>query len=451
MKKVLIIGGVFLVIALVIVVLFQKAHHVTKLTTSSIVAHNIQYPYQKDANTLYYFTGSSFASYNLQANTTKSLTPYYFLPLSISSVRWSPNGAIFKASSYSSVDQLDKQITSRGLPDSQPVWWLCDFKTGAITPLLSPGSNTIATDAVWQNNGSAVVYIASKPPTGINGEYIPSVYRYDIQKQTNSPVATIPAPLNVPLQLLWSDGYAADFSATNQNHTKADTLKLTFASGTVDTLIDNAYTSSTISKDGQWLVYVKPTNPGSEGNSSGDLMTLNLASKQQYKVVSKYSGIFNISADNIVSYSPTQPSSPATPTSTTSVTVNTLDLASNQTNRYDVPNTAFSPSNQLAAIIPTGDASQPLILSSLYGDLTILSVGKSSSAVKINTQYLLSDPVQQTDYMTSYDQDQQVFTVYIKKTPLVNTESEVLAYIKKAGVDPNQVNIKWYPPDGYSF
>jgi hypothetical protein len=140
------------------------------LFLSQPVATNFRYPAQLSANEAYYFNGSAFLSFNLSDQSSKPLTPIYLLP-NVLDVQWSKTGALFKASSYSALDQLKPLLEQKKLPTNSSYWWSVNFATGEIKLVGSPrgpssdgaaSDGTIVSSAIWSVDGQSYYYVQTE-------------------------------------------------------------------------------------------------------------------------------------------------------------------------------------------------------------------------------------------------------------------------------------------------
>jgi hypothetical protein len=162
-RLLIVIAAVTVTIVIIIAALLgHRAATQQTLSLSQPFAVNLRYAHQASADKVYYFGGNTFKELTISTQVSRALTPTLALP-NIIDVRWSEQGALFKATNYGALDQLRPQLVARDIKTDAAYWWAIDFRTGAITLVGTPdggapeGTNVI--DALWSSDGQAYYYL----------------------------------------------------------------------------------------------------------------------------------------------------------------------------------------------------------------------------------------------------------------------------------------------------
>ncbi len=131
------------------------------LKVSRPVAIDLRYPSMSGEGKTRYFNGSAFMEFDLVSQSSRSLTPSYWLP-SIADVRWSKTGVIFQATEYGPTDDLHPVLVKNGLPTGAPYWWEMNFQTGAVNLIGNIAAmkdlGAAVDDVVWTADGKSYYY-----------------------------------------------------------------------------------------------------------------------------------------------------------------------------------------------------------------------------------------------------------------------------------------------------
>lgn len=105
------------------------------------IAVNIQQPYLSGGQ-LYFFTGSSFASLNLNTVRTTRLSNYFDTQGQITVDAWSNGSVIFSTSGTSNNDSFGSALAAAGDTISSPHWWQYNFGTQQLALINFSGADS---------------------------------------------------------------------------------------------------------------------------------------------------------------------------------------------------------------------------------------------------------------------------------------------------------------------
>lgn len=286
-KKILIIIGLA-ALTVIAFLLFGKpalSPH-RSLFLSQPIATNFRYPAQLSPTEAYYFNGSTFLSYNLTQQTSKPLSPIFALP-NVLDVQWSKSGALFKATSYSVLDQLKPILDSKNLPTNSAYWWSVNFATSEIKLIGAPhgpSTDEVITDGttisstIWASDGQKYYYIQTS--LLVNKPAINTVYVASLDKPPQ-PLAQIDGH-----NLVWADQSRIIYKvASSKTHTLN---QFNIAAKTTQVIYDNFSGPAYINTSGSiGLVIPAGLKTGSEtlAETNGPLQLLTLGDSSKPKVL----------------------------------------------------------------------------------------------------------------------------------------------------------------------
>lgn len=416
----LVIGFVFLIF------LFISLGGNGKRTLSAPFAGNINFAHQVDDKTLYYFSGSAFASYDLATHKTKPLTPLYSLPTIVDRVAISKRGAILSASGYSQVDQLYPEVVRKQLSPNGYYWWFVDFAKGTITLIGNSATGAEVRTALWQDD-STFVYTERR-----TSESILAVMRGTIGG-TETQVATLPDDgaelLGVTAtKLLYSDLAGNDMS---------NLRVLDIRSGKSTVVVKQVIDVLAVSTDGSALLITKGEQDFEPELPTGKLALYTLSSGET-KVISPDFG-----GEAVWPYDGRW----------VAVGTNTKGaLMSFANDNNKVQNTAFTdPSSKTLQVVeryqPIGQNTTGILLADSSARLRYVSKKTVTDLPKIPDLTSLAQGTTQPEFLMIYVPEALQYSVYITQNPYAANQQKAMNYFKKQGVDPYQLKIKWYAYD----
>lgn len=105
----------------------------------SKIHNNIQFPWQ-NGDSVYFFSGSLFAKYNLADNSVTRLSDYLLINQDIDSIKWSEKSVLFRSkTSTKAYDDLSLSLAGLGASKADMYWWRYDFASKTYQLLQLPG------------------------------------------------------------------------------------------------------------------------------------------------------------------------------------------------------------------------------------------------------------------------------------------------------------------------
>ncbi|MES2971837.1 MAG: hypothetical protein V4702_05950 [Patescibacteria group bacterium] len=422
-RLILILAAIIIILLLIVVALWPSQNG--QLFISDAFAANIQFP-RVNESSIKYFTGSGFAEYDLSSHKTKSLTPNYALP-NVYDVKWGTGGALFKASGYSPVDQLEPQLNQRGLaPDSQ-YWWLANFETGVISLVGSPDIEHNITDVVWLENSKQYMYLQ------FENDDAQGLYRADLGSAPALVGSIKPASA-----ILWANQSSLIIAKPNGETLDLDRLQLPALSS--EKITDDMPKRVMASENGQHIIYSQSdAKNGGEDGASKDLYHFDL-NKAKKKLVSK-----GIIAQPI--WSTSQPTFYVPLQEAENLAIVGFDAIKDKKHKFAIKDSSATPS----FVFKIGAPKKNRFLLIDNNNLAYLASGDKKefdSLPKANINFLANEKtVYRQGFYIAYFPNLNQYNIYITQEPYKANAQKALDFIKSQGVDPNQLFIKWYSDD----
>lgn len=420
-KKIWIVISFFIVGLVGLVLFLMPGHQPESLQLSKPLVHNVRYPSVIANNKLDFFTGSSFVSLNLSDYSTSALTPVMSLPV-VSDVKWSTNGALFKASGYSYQDQLSPTIIAHKLDPSKAYWWSITWAQSPKPQLvgidsLAKGQDVL--DASWSREGDIIYAVKS-----VNGS------TSEFRQQPDSPASTPLANIDKVDYILWSDNN----SVVTANGTSSSQFTITAHSIAGQQIFqESAVNLPAVSSDGQIVAFNKANKkyPNTE-LGIGDLYLKNVATKKIWLVQKKFTGYIRFDPDGSLVIHQLSGS----PNKNTDVLVFGND---HKLKKYQTKNTPFT----LAPLSLKSASNTPVV----YGtddkhDLYILAK-EAASNPNWQATVPFTQSVWQDRFSIQYDDIANKYVVTILAGPYETSRLAVLEYFRNQNLNYNQLDIIW--------
>jgi hypothetical protein len=434
MKKIILfVSATILLVIVLIVTIFFKTPTVT-FQLSDPIGSNMRFATQAGPSQINYFNGSIFITKSLVSGESKALSPVFTLP-TVTEVKWGTNGVAFKAGNYSGVDQLNKLLISAGLSTNKTYWWICDFKTGALSIV---GSNlgslnnvfTPADDVVWDTDSQSYTFLITAYPKSGPEQIIIK------QSIGSSPVQISRIPKNN--SLVSANSKVIDLIA---NADQSTLQAFEVSSKKFTKLITSYGINAKTSADGTSSTFITSTEAVSEGSGfvTGDLKAISPESDKPKLISHNVTG--SIAWDKSSEWLELGPSKNKlsgykkdSDNKLSNVQINTRKLNIDANTM-----TLMSYQNGIALLLA---ADNTAYLASV-NLISVSNLSKDTSSVQ--------KPIYTADFYSSYDDQKKQYTVYILKNPYQAGIAKSISYYQQLGVDPFQLNMKWYPYDGVTI
>jgi hypothetical protein len=427
-RKIMLLAGIvlFIVAAIGSLVFLLRPQSTNKLALSQPFASNIAHPAQIDSNTIYYFTNSGFAAYNLQNHTTQPLTPQYSLPSHISDVAISKTGALFRATGYSSVDRLYAELVKARLDPNVDYWWQVSFADGSIRLLGNPTTDALVRSANWQDDQHFVY--AEQPAPDKKLQIIQrTIQGSDTQLGTITDEAIVVAA--TPQSILF----------TLVENQKTNLHRWDIASKKSTPMLNNIVSVLASSSNGSVLAITESPQQYSPENPRGPLVLYNASTAKTTQIAPDFEGraAWNTLDDQWLAVGFDGNRKP-------------LGFMGSGAANANKP-TAFTFKQKTAEKIsftPLSIKAGNLLLVDSIQQLYYASKQLPGNLPTLPNYSQLTNNIDQPTFSTAYDSNLHQYNVYITANPYKANQDAAIAYLQGLHYDPNQLKIKWYAYDG---
>lgn len=248
---------------------------------SAPFAQNIRYPYKIDSNQIYFYTGHGFGSLDVKTGLTKQLGQPRIMPSEPTSVQWTKDGAYVQASSYTIFDELGAMVpsTSLGQDDKATYLWYVPFDGKPV--VVDKNVSTFYADP---NTGKAYYHWKINP--GADGAllrtYMPS---------TNTQAKFMDAGVDGSFKIVFAEG---ETIWAMRGYGQATTLTRYGPTSSNEDLVTNIFGSSNATLQNPFVMinsrfYVAAVTAGEKSQ----LVAYDLAAKKSYTLESDFTGSIN--------------------------------------------------------------------------------------------------------------------------------------------------------------
>lgn len=388
------------------------------------VAGNLQQAVVKSNHEIFFYTGSLFAVYDTNNQTTQALSKAHSLP-TIGSISWSDTGVVFKASSYSGGDELLPILESQKLDPSKEYWWQLDFATNVINILQNSDASIKTTNAIIGSDGSIITTESSQ---GSSVETVNIVTKNERKKI---------ADVNKGSNLLSKTDNTLYINGYDPISSTRAIISVDINNGLQKVLADKVVMNLTaVSRDDTQIAFIQYSSPDEAKNnideatdfSSGVLSYISLKNGAKHQVSKDFNGPFNWVEDNLVYGN--------------NINKNIVISETNKKNEASILNP-----NQysVSLIMPISDG---YLLNDEKSNLYLASRSQKTNYVPSQDNSLITKlRYDKSVYSVNYQPKENRYDVIIFKNPF---HSQIDAFNKvliKSGLDPNQAFINWIPND----
>lgn len=411
----LIIGGLLIWLVLLMWLIFSHTHHQPKkvdLFRAATGGTNIQFPYLASQNTVNFFTGSNFASYDTKNQTTQAISPQFIFP-TVNLVRWSKNGILLQTSNdYTPVDNFYTALNQKGLSTGQEYWWIYNYATQKMDTVLPQNTLNNVTDAFWNSSGNSYCYVSSD-----GWLYVSSSPKHGLSKV--GPNAKI-----------------KQFSGSTISIMQGAALKqIDTTSGKEKTLTKATIQDAYVSPDNQTVAYVVNNHPQASSVTPGILYKINPANGKSSKLLDNFNGPMAGNGGNLyVGYAD-------------NAGINHLQLypKTGKTIAYTL-GTSLNKGDSIGSILPVD--SHKLYIVSNTNNIVEVTDSDTTFTTPVSNKYKIQTDLYESGYEIHYDPYKDTYEIDISSNPFLANQAAALQFIKSQGIDPNQINIIWRAYDG---
>lgn len=420
-RKYLLVLLLILVVVVLIILFIQLNQPSLKQVAvyrASSTASDIQYPYLESPSTIYYFTGSSFSSYDTKTATTQTISPQFAFP-DVSNINWSSTGVVFQASNFTTNDDLYPAILSNQLNPSQEYWWNFNFATQQLR-LLLPADPSVQNinQVIWNSNGNSYAMLESNNSVYLSTDPSKSVYN-------------LPAGSKI-----------IQFSGNKFTYIDNDSLiqvDLRNDDSSVITVAAGKITSAYVSSDNRTIAYtIAEANQNGNAEYADDLYKVDPSSHKSKNVLSGFDGVLSGSGGALY----------AAYTDSNDATHLNLYSASGNGSTFDL-GPVLQRDSTIASILP--DGSNTIYLDSSRNQLIKASTNPVNSTNPINNEYKIQSDIYLNGFEIHYIPASASYQIDIDSNPYQQYQDSALSYIKSLGIDPNQIDITWRANSGVNW
>ncbi len=414
----LVLGVVF--IASLIALFFYYRQSKTNAYSSQPFAQNILFPGKVDEKNLYFYTGHGLASMDSSTYTTQQQGDTHLMPENLTDLRWTKTGAAILSANYTIFDDLGKLVPGKelGSDNKTPYLWYMPF-TGP--PQVIAGSVA----SIFSDPANNNIYYTTKNDPNADGSYL-KVFSTDTktaQNFTEQGIIDAFRIVRADKDNVWAlTGFGTEISLVRYGRT-----------GGPQTLFSNVFNSATASVNSPFIMpnsklFVALQQDG----ESSKLVSFTLGAKKPQTIKKNFTGtLMQGGNDEVIALSP------ADKNFVISSIVNGKEVGA-LTYKQPVGNTsaAFLFGGKYIAV---NDSSQALIVSKNKADTqnlpSIKNTGLEKVISKTNQGKLYSLDIDLSNSATSNTYDVAIFQPFAENT------ATLIADIKAAGYDPNQLNL----------
>jgi hypothetical protein len=431
-SKLLIILAI--IIAIGVSIGLTTRHVVTKpveMHVSEAVLEQAQSASMVDQTHVRFFSGSVFAEVDTNTGKTRALTHFYRLP-NVSEVRWGQSGALIRVNSYTAVDQLYPILAQNSMDTSTSYWWHVDFASSAIQLVGSAAgiskAGTSILDVAWAKDGQTYYYLLAHEPS--DTEIAPGSDATQLYQGTANGAESAVGPL--PASVIASVTNTSILYQSSDN--KHDVRSYELATKTSTVLFDKFIGSATFSDDASASLLITPQQQPKDGeefssdNTSGKLTLAKTGNPQANQLITD-----NFNGDTIWDGSAW------------------LALTDDASGGF--VNTQGGQKNFVFDGLPAGTSHlrlcgyQQNVLCVIDSNNSLFFASQSNvkptSTRQPSLAQLQKGKLVVDQYRISYDTSADQYNIFIYRNNTANSAA-ALDYITSLGIDPYQLNSKWY-------
>lgn len=258
-----------------IVVLYLRNKQALSTHVSAKIAQNINFPYQANNDSIYFYTGSSLASLDTISFKTSLLSsPGLVLPADIASLEFSEHGAALITNSTSINDDLGLSALKMGYSSASSYLWYVPFHSDK--PLFI---GMYVNNYYIDETSSSIYYVVSSQ----EGDY--SLLRYDIK----SAKSTFIQGLATNSRVVYAN--ATNFYLLSGTGKSTNLVKEDLSGMNAQTILSNPFNSDDATSNNQLVM----TSSGvvifiKNSGQTESLVSFNIDSNKSKTLVSSFTG-----------------------------------------------------------------------------------------------------------------------------------------------------------------
>ncbi len=439
-KVLLIVFAIFLVICIILALFLLSKHSNEKVNPTPINYQDNFFtgissvsPDINNPEVIHLFNGRNFIKYNLKTKQSSRRIKDVNLPNSVSEMKWSKdkNYVSFKASGFTTNDELGKYLNNMGLSLNNHYFWVMNTNTGEFN--LISGSYTLEEDSLketlfttWGVDPNKIIFVTKVGDTS-------EIYLYDVIKKETK-LLFKNSNLVLYLSQLNPNKYIILESKQDGSILEVNDIDSTGKSKLITKVNSNIINTS---PDGKYFYIFEPSNASkiSDGENTEPISgKLNIYNSDNNKIVKD---INNLKTSDFFSWSGNSKSI-YTFTNSSKLSIVNVDNSSS---------TIFKP---LDKINLRNSGAYQFIASGIEGLVFIVNKDGVNTiqtpdiqrpyTVNLNT---IQTPDNFTDFNVSYDDKYKLTTVSLYKQPYDLFRQKAIEYVGNKGVNPDLIPINF--------
>lgn len=425
-KKIIIIVSIILLA----VVSFIFYSILSAYKASESFATNIRFADSLDEK-VRFFTGANFAEINATSGKTTSISPIHILP-SVNSVEWGKENVLIQATDYTKVDDLNSILQSINKPTETSYWWSYNLKLDKFQLIIDPQLKRPAIDVQWVNENEYIYMVPAEGETDSSEKIYTDFYLRTADGNESKLVSYDAKGLDEVESIVGKNSsyiFVTIFSGEELRFSKID-----IKTGKESVIEKGINREVATSPDGNSFIISKhdtKTKSESEVASLSDIYFLNGGSKK--KIASGFYGIskWNKKSNSFITYG--EDSKGNSEVIFTSTDINKVINLEKSTDEGLALNSVLVNTNI-----------NDLLLVDENNSIFHYSKNTYNNVPKLQDDEVLHGDFYEDSFNINYFPDDKAYNIYVNNPFNINSK-KALDYIKDKNIDPNQLNIRWYP------
>jgi hypothetical protein len=394
-------------------------------TASQPFATNMAMTHQVDNQTLYYFNGTAFVSYNLTSHKSTPLTPVYAMPAHVDRVLWSKQGALFQANGYTENDQLYVRLIRQSLNPNSVYWWSVNFKTGAISLIGDAKTGTAAVySAVWESEDRFVY----------NEEFAGKTTLTTMRSTLDGQLTKLG---DTPSQSLLASATPERLTFTKPQGDLEELTVMTLASGQTKVVARTVSQILATNAAGSSLLISKPAATKDLDEASlqaeiprGTLTLYDAATGKTTSIANEFVGTAAWSGSDWIAAGSNHSKR--------------MGYVSQQGKVTDLQMVSADPKEVTPRFAAIGITDKGFLVANALNQLVYVSKSPINDLPALPDYTTLINTIDSDGYYLTYIEKNHTYAVYILQSPYDENVKAVITRLISLGYDPYQLPLKWY-------